>query len=221
MQHTSFAGRAPSIGRSGSMAKGCLIGVIVVLVLLLALGGCAVGKYNTIIENEQKVEETLTKIDNQYKRRYDLVPQLVEIVKGAADFEKSTITEVTEARASVGRLQLPENVARDPAALEEYMAAQAAFGGSLSRLLVAVESYPQLRATQNFLSFQDQYEGTENRIAQSRTDYIEAVKGYNVSIKKFPNNFIANAFGFEKLPQLPFEEENLTEAPKIDFSDDE
>lgn len=203
------------------MMKGCVIAIVVVVVLALAVGGCGIGKYNGIVVNEEKATAALTKIDSEYKRRYDLVPQLVEIVKGAADFEKGTLTAVTDARASVGRMQLPEDAARNPEAVEQYLTAQREFGSALSRLLVTVEAYPQLRATQNYLSFQDQYEGTENRINVARRDYIDAVKNYNVSIKKFPGNLIASNFGYEEMPQLEFEEENLTEAPKIDFSNDE
>jgi LemA protein len=220
MKKTRITGIAPVGPRSGSMMKGCVIAAVAGGLLLLMMGGCVVGKYNTIIDNEQAVEAKLTEIDNQYKRRSDLVPQLVSTVKGAANFEKSTITEVTEARASVGKMQLPSDIGSNPEALQSYLAAQSQLGSALSRLLVTVESYPELRATQNFLALQDQLEGTENRIAVARRDCIDVIQAYNSSIKRFPGNVIAGTAGFEKLPQLEIPGENLSEAPVVDFGED-
>lgn len=201
-------------GRRG--ASGCWIALGVAVLVLLGVGGCAVGKYNGIVTAEEKVAQKWSDITNQYKRRADLVPQLVEVVQGAADFEKSTITEVTEARASVGRMQLPDKLPEDPAQIQAYFEAQKGLSSALSRLLVVAENYPQLKASQNFLSLQDQLEGTENRIAVARTDYIAAVKDFNTSIRRFPGNLIASSFGFERLPQL--EIEGASEAPpKVDF----
>ena len=197
-------------------AMGCWIALGLVVVFMLLAGGCAVGKYNGIVSAEERVGAQWSEIHNQYKRRFDLVPQLVETVRGAADFEQSTITAVTEARASVGKLQLPDTLPDDPAQIEAFFEAQRGLSSSLSRLLVVAENYPQLRASQNFLSLQDQLEGTENRIAVARRDYIEAVRGYNTNIRRFPGNLMAGMFGFERMPQLEIEAE-VTERPDIEF----
>ena len=203
------------------MMKGCLIAGIAAVVVVLAFGGCAVGKYNTIVTNEEKASAALVEIDNQYQRRYDLVPQLVEVVKGASDFEKSTITAVTDARASVGQVKLPADAASNPEELKKYFEAQQAFGSSLSRLMVVAENYPVLRATEAYRDLQSQLEGTENRLAVARRDYIDAVRNYNVSIKRFPGNLIAGAVGYEKMPQLEFEDQGQKERPTINFKDEE
>ncbi len=193
---------------------------IVLGLLLLAVvvgGGCGVSKYNGLVTDQEAVDKSWSEIQNQYKRRYDLIPQLVETVKGASNFEQETITQVTEARAQVGRIQLPQNIADDPAKLEEFMAAQSKLGSSLSRLLVVAENYPQLQAVGAFRDLQSQLEGTENRIAVARRDYIDAVQRYNTTVRKFPNNFIASMTGFERMPQLTPDEADVTETPKIDF----
>src|SRR6188768_54970 len=205
MHKTSIlAGRAAR-ARRGAVSKGCLVagGVGAVLLLfLLLVGGMVMGKYNSLTTGRERVAAQWSEIDNQYKRRYDLVPQLVETVKGAANFEKSTLEEVINARASVGRAVLPESVPTDPAKLREYMQAQQSLGGALSRLFAVAENYPQLKATQNFLTLQDQLEGTENRIATARRDYIQAVQAFNTSIATFPSNVIAGMFHFQPVPQL-------------------
>ena len=196
--------------------SGCWLAAGAVVLTALALGGCAVSKYNGIVTNQTYVEKQWSEIGNQYKRRFDLVPQLVETVKGAANFEQSTITAVTEARASVGKLQIAPGVPTDDQAMMKFLSAQQELGSSLSRLLVTVENYPELRATANFLSLQDQLEGNENRIAVARRDYIDAVQRYNAEIRKFPATLIAASFGFEKFPQLEFESES-TAVPKVEF----
>jgi LemA protein len=204
-------------GQRGA-AKGCIIAAVAIVAVILIAGLIFMGKYNALVALEEKTEAAWSEIDNQYKRRFDLVPQLVSTVKGAADFEKSTLDEVTEARASVGRVQLPPGLPTDPAALNAYMQAQQGLGAALGRLFAVSEAYPQLRATQNFLSLQDQLEGTENRIATARRDYIEAVRVYNTTVRRFPTNFIAGMFGFEKLPQLQIEEgERATPDVNFDF----
>jgi len=204
----------------GNMGKGCALFGGGLLVLLLLIGGCGVSKYNHMVAGQEGVEGSWSEIQNQYTRRFDLVPQLVETVKGAANFEKSTITAVTEARASVGKLQVPDTIPDDPAALEAYMAAQSKLGSSLGRLLLVAENYPNLKASQNFLGLQDQLEGTENRIAVARRDYIDTVKAFNTSIRKFPNNLIASSFGFEKVPQLEFDS-GVQDVPSVDFNFDD
>lgn len=196
--------------------KGCLIaGGIVALILLLG-GGCGVASYNGIVTKEERTEAAWSEIQNQYQRRFDLVPQLVSVVKGAAEFEQSTLTEITEARASVGKMALPAELPDDPAKLQAYMAAQQQLSGALQRLLVVAENYPSLKATQNFLSLQDQLEGTENRLAVARRDYIEAVNAYNVAIRRFPGSMLAGIFGFEKHAQLETPE-GVTERPNVEF----
>ncbi len=196
--------------------KGCLIAGGIVLLALLLIGGCAVGSYNGIVTREATIEAKWSDIRNQYQRRYDLVPQLVETVKGAAGFEQSTITAVTEARASVGKLPLPQTPPDDAGALKAPLQAQDSFYGALQRLLVVAENYPELKATGNFLSLQDQLEGTENRLAGARHDYIEAVRDYNVSIQRFPGNLIAGLFGRKAHAQLELPEA-VTERPAVDF----
>ena len=154
----------------GSAKMGCMVAIGVVVLIVLILGGTAIGRYNQLVTHQEKVEAAWSEFDNQYKRRYDLVPQLVSTVQGAADFEKSTLEAVTEARASVGRAQLPPGLPEDPAQLQSYIQAQQTLGSALARLMVVVERYPDIKANQNFLTLQDQLEGTENRIAVARRD---------------------------------------------------
>jgi len=205
--------------RRGAASRGCLVAVGVggaLVLCLLLFGGIAASKYNTLQKDRESTKGAWAEIDNQYKRRFDLIPNLVETVKGAADFERSTLDAVTEARASVGRAQLPGDVPTDPAKLQAYLQAQQSLSGALSRLFAVAENYPQLKATQNFLSLQDQIEGTENRIGTARRDYIEAVRRYNTSTKTFPGNVIAGMFGFESIPQLESAPEERA-TPKVDF----
>jgi LemA protein len=201
---------------SRGVARAGILALLVIVVLLLIVGGSVVGTYNKLVTGQEKIEAAWSEIDNQYKRRYDLIPQLVNTVKGAADFEKSTLEAVTEARASVGRAQLPSGLPTDPAQMQAYAQAQQTLGSALARLMVVVERYPDIKANQNFLSLQDQLEGTENRIAVARRDYIDAVRVYNTARRKFPANIIAGMFGFEKQPQLELPEESR-ETPQVEF----
>ena len=196
--------------------KGFLIVVGVGVLALLLVGGCGVGAYNGIVTKEEKIEAAWSEIQNQYQRRFDLVPQLVATVKGAADFEQSTLTELTEARASVGKVALPKEVPDDPAKLKAFFEAQDQLSGALSRLLVVAENYPSLKATENFLSLQDSLGGTENRIAVSRRDYIDAVREYNVAIRRFPGSLVSGLLGFEKHAQLETPA-GTTERPAVEF----
>ena len=208
--------RNRGVSARGAVSKGLIVGGAVLL-LALVVGGMLVGRYNTLVGFQEKTDATWGEVSNQYKRRADLIPSLVATVQGAADFEKSTITEVTEARARVGQAQLPEGEApTDARQLEQYMQAQQGLGAALSRLLVVVERYPELKATQNFLSLQDQLEGTENRIAVARRDYIEAVREYNVNRRRFPTNIVAGLFGFDAVAQLQITPEEQ-QTPKVDF----
>jgi LemA protein len=182
------------------------IGCGVVLLLLLfivvvaALG--IAGSYNRLVRLQQSVDQSWAQVQNVYQRRADLIPNLVNTVSGAANFEKSTLVEVTNARASVGRVQLDPNKApTDAAQLEQFQAAQGQLSNALSRLLVVVERYPELKANQNFLSLQAQLEGTENRISVERGNFNSAVQNYNVAVRSFPTNLVAGMLGF---PPKPF-----------------
>src|ERR1041385_2089905 len=172
---------------------GCLgIGLAVVAVLGLVL---LVG-YNSLVSRSHGVDKAWAQVQNVYQRRADLIPNLVSTVSGAANFEKSTLTEITEARASVGQVKIDPNQApNDPARLEEFQKAQARLSSALSRLLVVVERYPELRATANFRDLQAQLEGTENRITVERQKFNDAVQNYNTTVKSFPTVLIAGMFG--------------------------
>jgi LemA protein len=175
---------------------GCL-GVIVVLALVV--GGVAVGKYNTLVGLGQGVDAQWAQVENQYQRRADLVPNLVATVKGAADFEKSTLEAVVNARASVGQVNVdPKNLPNDPAAMAKYQQAQDALSGALSRLLVVVERYPELKANANFRDLQTQLEGTENRVAVERMRFNEKAQAYNTERLRFPTVIFANLLGMKE-----------------------
>lgn len=215
---TTRSSRRPRPSRRGAVARGCLVAVGALVLVVLAGGGCAVGQYNGIVSSKQNVNGRLAEIDNQYKRRFDLIPQLVDTVKGAANYEKTTLQAVVDARASVGKVELPSDMTSDPAKLKAYLDAQDQLGGALSRLLVVAEQYPELKATESFQGLQTQIEGTENRITTARRDYVDAVQGYNTKIVKFPGNLIASLFGHTELPQFSTAPETR-ETPKIDFGD--
>jgi LemA protein len=180
---------------------GCL-GVGAILLFIVLVGGCAVAaSYNRLVPLQQKVDQSWAQVQNVYQRRADLIPNLVNTVQGAANFEKSTLTEVTNARASVGRVQIdPNHAPTDAAKLQEFQAAQGQLSNALSRLLVVSERYPDLRATQNFQSLQAQLEGTENRISVERGNFNTAVQDYNVAVRTFPTNLFAGIFGFRPRP---------------------
>lgn len=169
--------------------------LIIVVIIALGLGMFGCSSYNGLVEKDTTVQEKWALVQSQYQRRSDLIPNLVRTVQGAANFEKSTLTEVIQARSRASSINLtadqltPENI-------QKFQAAQDQLGGSLSRLLAVAEAYPQLKATQNFSELQAQLEGTENRIAVARNDFNGAVKTYNVSVRSFPNNIFAGIFGF-------------------------
>src|SRR5947208_8165000 len=167
--------------------------LFIVVVAALALGG----SYNRLVRLQQTVDQSWAQVQNVYQRRADLIPNLVNTVAGAANFEKSTLVEVTNARASVGRVQLDPNKAPTEAGqLQQFQAAQGQLSNALSRLLVVVERYPEIKANQNFLGLQAQLEGTENRISVERGNFNTAVQNYNTAVRRFPKNFIAGMFGF-------------------------
>ena len=174
---------------------GCL-GVLVVIALVV--GGMAVGAYNNLVGLGQGVDAQWAQVENQYQRRADLVPNLVSTVKGAAEFEKSTLEEVVKARASVGQTTIdPKNLPNDPAAMAKYQQAQDALSGALSRLMVVVERYPDLKANANFRDLQAQLEGTENRVAVERMRFNERAQAYNTARLRFPTVIFANLLGMK------------------------
>ncbi len=187
--------------RMNKFALGCVV-VLVVLLFVAVFAALAVGgSYNRLVRLQQAVDQSWAQVQNVYQRRADLIPNLVNTVSGAANFEKSTLVEVTNARASVGRVRLDPNKApTDAAQLQEFQAAQGQLSNALSRLLVVVERYPELRANQNFLSLQVQLEGTENRISVERGNFNSAVQNYNVAVRSFPTNLVAGMLGFAPRP---------------------
>ncbi len=175
------------------MSKGLII--VIVIAVILGVAGCS--SYNGLVNNDTAVEQSWAGVQTQYQRRSDLIPNLVKTVQGAANFEKSTLQGVIEARANATSIKLD---AKDltPENLQKYQAAQDQLGGSLSRLLAVSENYPQLRATEGFKELQAQLEGTENRIAVARNDFNGVVGTYNKSVRAFPNNIFAGIFGFAR-----------------------
>ena len=184
--------------------------------LALLLGGCG---YNQIQVNDEQVKAAWAEVLNQYKRRADLIPNLVQVVQGYASHEKEVLTQVTEARSRVAGIQVTPELVNDPAALAKFQAAQAQLSGALSRLLAVAESYPNLKADANFRDLQAQLEGTENRITVARNRFIQAVQTYNVSVRTFPNNLTAMVFGYQQKPSFTVEDEAaISKPPKVDFS---
>ena len=179
------------------------------------LGGCG---YNTLQTTDEQVSAAWAEVLNQYKRRADLIPNLVKVVEGFAAQEKAVLLGVTQARASVGAIQATPELINDPAAFAKFQAAQAQLSSSLGRLLLVAENYPQLKSDANFRDLQAQLEGTENRITVARNRYIKAVQEFNVTVRQFPDNLTAMLFGFKTKPQFTVDNEKaIAEPPKIDF----
>lgn len=189
---------------------------IVLLLLTLSLAGCG---YNTLQSSDEQIKASWSEVVNQYQRRADLVPNLVNTVKGYASHESQVLTQVAEARARVGSMQVTPEVLNDPQALARFQAAQGQLSGALSRLLAVSENYPQLKADAGFRDLQAQLEGTENRITVARNRYIKAVQDYNVTVRSFPTNLTAMAFGYAVKPNFTVENERaISVAPTVDFS---
>lgn len=184
--------------------------------VLTSVTGCGV---NTIPTLDEQVKSSWAQVQNQYQRRADLVPNLVETVKGYAAQERETLTAVTEARAKVSSMQVDENLINNPQALQQFQQAQAQLTGALSRLMVVVERYPDLKSNQNFLALQSQLEGTENRIAVARRDYIQAVQSYNTELRTFPGRFWYWILYSDLEVREAYEAtaENAEEAPQVQF----
>lgn len=176
-------------------SKGTL--VLLIVVLLIGFAGCAgCGSYNSLVALDETVATAWGDVQTQYQRRADLIPNLVNTVKGAAEFEQSTLESVTDARARATQITLSVDDLSDPDKLRAFQEAQSQLSGALSRLLAVSENYPQLRATEAFRDLQVQLEGTENRINTARRDFNQAVQDYNTSVRRFPTNILAGVFGF-------------------------
>lgn len=190
--------------------------IIVLVTLTSTFSGCG---YNTLQQQDEQIKAGWGEVVNQYQRRADLVPNLVNVVKGYASHEAEVLTRVTEARSRVGAVQATPELLNDPAAFSKFQSAQTELSGALSRLMVVAENYPQLKADGLFRDLQAQLEGTENRITVARNRYIQAVQQYNVTVRSFPTNLTAIAFGYGVKPSFTVEnEKEISAAPKVDFS---
>lgn len=199
------------------MKRGLLIGLGAIVLIVVLIVWSVVGTYNSLVTLEQEVESQWAQVQNVYQRRADLVPNLVETVKGAAAHERETLQAVTDARARVGQLDLGD-APSDPQKLAEFQSAQAELSGALSRLLVVAEAYPQLRANENFLALQSQLEGTENRITVERMRFNDAARAFNTKRQTFPTNMVAGMFGDQFDTKAYFEAAAGAEkAPEVQF----
>ena len=188
---------------------------LIALTAALLVSGCG---YNTLQSTDEQIKAGWAEVVNQYQRRADLIPNLVETVKGFAAQEQQVLLGVTNARARVGSIQATPELINDPQAFAKFQQAQGELSSALSRLLVVVEKYPELKSDANFRDLQAQLEGTENRIAVARNRYIKAVQQYNVTVRSFPSNLTAMLFGFKEKPQFTVEnEKEIARPPKVDF----
>ncbi len=190
---------------------------IAAIILMLALTGCG---YNTFQSLDEEAKASWSEVLNQYQRRADLVPNLVETVKGYAAHEKEVLTEVSNARSKVGSMQVTPELLNDPEAFAKFQAAQGQLTSALSRLMAVAENYPNLKADQGFRDLQAQLEGTENRVTVARNRYIETIKEYNVAVRSFPQNLTAMMFGYKIKPSFTVENEKaISTTPKVEFGD--
>ena len=191
------------------------LAVFVILLTSLGTSGCG---YNRLQSADEAIAAAWAEVLNQYQRRADLIPNLVETVKGFAAQEQEVLVGVTEARSKVSSIQATPELINDPAAFAQFQAAQGELSSALSRLLVTVERYPELKSDQNFRDLQAQLEGTENRITVARNRYIQAVQDYNVIVRSFPTNLTAMIFGFDRKPTFaPENEAEISKPPTVDF----
>ncbi len=193
-----------------------MLRLAVVILVALQLAGCGYNRFQT---QDEQVKAAWSEVLNQYQRRADLIPNLVETVRGFAQQEQTVLLGVTEARSKVGSIKATPELVNDPKAFQQFQAAQGELTGALSRLMVVVEMYPDLKSNQNFRDLQAQLEGTENRITVSRNRYIETVQNYNVTVRSFPSNLTAMMFGYQ--PKANFAVENeaqISKPPQVDFS---
>ena len=197
--------------RSSTMRR-----ILAILLLSLSLAGCG---YNKFQSTDEQIKASWSEVLNQYQRRADLVPNLVNTLKGEANFEQSTLTQVVEARAKATSIQATPDLINDPQAFQKFQQAQGQLTSALSRLLVVSENYPALRANQAFRDLQAQLEGTENRITVARNRYIQAVQEYNVTVRSFPTNITAVVFGYKEKPNFSVQNEAaLAQPPVVDFA---
>ncbi len=188
---------------------------LMLLLAMLSLSGCG---YNTFQTTDEKVKAAWAEVLNQYQRRADLVPNLVNTVKGEAGFEQETLTKVVEARARATGIQATPELINDPAAFQKFQAAQGQLTGALSRLMVVVENYPKLQSNQSFQELRAQLEGTENRITVARNRFIQAVQEYNVAVSSFPSNITAMIFGYKTKASFTVENEaDISKVPAVNF----
>ena len=191
------------------------LATLLILSATLALGGCG---YNAMQSTDETIKSSWAEVVNQYQRRADLVPNLVETVKAFAAQEKEVLLGVTQARSRVGGIQATPELINDPGAFQKFQAAQSEMSSALGRLLLVAENYPQLKSDQNFRDLQAQLEGTENRITVARNRYIKAVQDYNVTVRSFPTNLTAMVFGFAVKPNFTVDNEKaISTAPAVDF----
>jgi LemA protein len=197
------------------MVIGCAVGGFILLIIaIMVIWG--INAYNNLVTLNESVNQSWSQVENQYQRRADLIPNLVNTVKGYANFERGVLTDVTEARAKVSQMNVTPEVLNDPKAFQNFQQAQGQLSGALSRLLVTVENYPELKANENFLQLQAQLEGTENRISVERKRFNETVQTYNTTIKRFPNTIFAGIFGFQQKQYFQATPGSET-PPKVEF----
>ena len=190
---------------------------IAIAILAIALNGCG---YNAFQSLDEEAKASWAEVLNQYQRRADLVPNLVETVKGYAAHEKEVLTDVANARSKVGSMQVTPELLNDPEAFAKFQAAQGQLTGALSRLMAVAENYPNLKADQGFRDLQAQLEGTENRVTVARNRYIVTIKEFNVAVRSFPNNLTAMMFGYKTKPSFTVENEKaISSTPKVDFGE--
>ncbi len=188
---------------------------VLAIVVALSVSGCG---YNTLQSNDEQIKASWSEVVNQYQRRSDLIPNLVNTVKGYAAHEKDVLLGVTNARAKVGSIQASPELINNPEAFAKFQAAQSELSGTLSRLLAVSENYPQLKADANFRDLQAQLEGTENRITVARNRYIKSVQEFNVTVRSFPSSLTAMAFGYKAKPNFTVEnEKEIAKPPKVEF----
>ncbi len=193
--------------------KGLFIALGIIVLFIVLLGGCGIGKYNDMNTSQKEAQSKWADVQSSYQRRSDLIPNLVATVKGAANFETNTLTQVIQARANATSIRVdPKDLT--PEKLQQFQASQGQLSQALGRLMVVSENYPQLKANESFRDLQNQLEGTENRIKVSRDAYNESVKNYNILVSNFPNNMIAGMFHFKEMAMFQADAD-AQKAPKI------
>jgi LemA protein len=202
------------------MTKGAITGLgclAIIVIAVLIIGLSAMGTYNGLVKEQQNVNQQWAQVENQYQRRSDLIPNLVSTVKGYASHEQETLEAVTASRAQVGSIKVTPDMLNNPAEFQKYQQAQAGLSSALSRLMVVVERYPELKANENFLQLQSQLEGTENRTTVARMRFNEAAQSYNTKVLQFPGNLFARMFGFKEKAYFQAAQ-GSEKAPVVDFS---